>query len=129
MEILRRNAVVKNQGTKQREQRTLGECWQWETNGQCSERDNCSFRHDINKRGKVTPSNPSEGTLNASHSFTSYEPNVLTFGELNDSSVPFSFKIPAADLDVDDLTLGKMLTEAYRGQVDCFVQRGVSVSQ
>ena len=31
-----RNAVVKNQGTKQREQRTLGDCWQWEANGQCS---------------------------------------------------------------------------------------------
>ena len=29
----------------------------------------------------------------------------------------------------DDLTLGKMLTEAYRGQVDYFVQEGVSVSQ
>ena len=28
-----RNAVVKNQGTKQREQRTLGDCWQWKTNG------------------------------------------------------------------------------------------------
>ena len=24
------NAVVKNQGTKQREHRTLGDCWQWE---------------------------------------------------------------------------------------------------
>ena len=31
------NAVVKNQGTKQREHRTLGDCWQWEANGQCSE--------------------------------------------------------------------------------------------
>ena len=30
---------------------------------------------------------------------------------------------------MDDLTLGKMLTEAYRGQVDNFVQGGVSVSQ
>ena len=29
----------------------------------------------------------------------------------------------------DDLTLGEMLTEAYRGQVDYFVQGGVSVSQ
>ena len=29
------NAVVKNQGTKQRVQRILGDCWQWETNGQC----------------------------------------------------------------------------------------------
>ena len=54
-----RNAVVKNQGTKQRAQRILGDCWQWETNGQCVEGDNCSFRRDTNKRGKVTPSNPS----------------------------------------------------------------------
>ena len=30
---------------------------------------------------------------------------------------------------MDDLTLGKMLTEAYRGQVDYFVQEGVSFSQ
>ena len=30
---------------------------------------------------------------------------------------------------MDDLTLGKMVTEAYRGQVDYFVQGGVSVSQ
>ena len=30
---------------------------------------------------------------------------------------------------MDDLTLGEMLTEAYRGQVDYFVQGGVSVSQ
>ena len=50
-----KNAVVKNQGTKQRVQRILGDCWQWETNGQCVKGDNCSFRHDMNKRGKVTP--------------------------------------------------------------------------
>ena len=37
--------------------------------------------------------------------------------------------IPTADQDVDDLTLGKMLIEAYRGQVDYLVQGGVSVSQ
>ena len=30
-----KNVVVKNQGTKQRVQRILGDCWQWETNGQC----------------------------------------------------------------------------------------------
>ena len=47
-----KNAVVKNQGTKQRGQRILGDCWQWETNGQCVKGDNCSFRHDMNKRGK-----------------------------------------------------------------------------
>ena len=49
-----RNAVVKNQGTKQRVQRILEDCWQWETNGQCVKGDKCSFRHDINKRGKIT---------------------------------------------------------------------------
>ena len=49
------SAVVKNQGTKkQRGQRILGDCWQWEFNGQCSKEDNCSFRHDINKRAKMT---------------------------------------------------------------------------
>ena len=58
-----KNAVVKNQGTKQRVQRILGNCWQWETNGQCVKGDNCSFRHDINKRGKVTPSNPSPNSF------------------------------------------------------------------
>ena len=42
----------KNQGTKQCGQRTLGDCWQWEFNGQCSRGDNCSFRHDVNKRAK-----------------------------------------------------------------------------
>ena len=53
------SAVVKNQGTKQSVQRILGDCWQWKANGQCSKGDNCSFRHDSNKRGKITPSNPS----------------------------------------------------------------------
>ena len=54
-----RNAVVKNQVTKQREQSALGDCWQWKANGQCSQGDNCSFRHDIYKRAKSTQSNPS----------------------------------------------------------------------
>ena len=54
-----KNAVVKNQGTKQRVQRILEDCWQWETKRQCVKGDNCSFCHDINKRGKVTQPNPS----------------------------------------------------------------------
>ena len=58
-----RNAVVKNQGTKQRVQRILGDCWQWESNGQCSRGDNCSFRHDSNKRGKMTQSNTSQNSF------------------------------------------------------------------
>ena len=58
-----KNAVVKNQGTKQRVQRILGDCWQWETNGQCVKGNNCSFRHDMNKRGKGSPSNPSQNSF------------------------------------------------------------------
>ena len=58
-----KNAVVKNQGTKQRVQRILGDCWQWETNGQCVKGDNCSFRHDINKRGKKTQSSASPNSF------------------------------------------------------------------
>ena len=54
-----RNAVVKNQVTKQRGHRTLRECWHWKANGQCSKGDNCSFRHDINKRANTTQPNPS----------------------------------------------------------------------
>ena len=58
-----RNAVVKNQGTKQRVQRILGDCWQWESNGQCSKGDKCSFRHDINKSAKMTQPNPSPNSF------------------------------------------------------------------
>ena len=57
------NAVVKNQTRKQREQRTLGDCWQWKASGQCSEGDNCSFCHDINKRAKMTQSNTSPNSF------------------------------------------------------------------
>ena len=58
-----KNAVVKNQGTKQRVQKILGDCWQWECSGQCVKGDNCSFRHDVNKRGKVAPSNHSQNSF------------------------------------------------------------------
>ena len=57
------NAVVKNQGTKQRVQRILGDCWQWEVNEQCSKGDNCSVRHDVNIRAKMTQSNPSPNSF------------------------------------------------------------------
>ena len=54
---------IRNQGTKQRVQRTLGDCWQRETNGQCVKGGNCSFRHVTNKRGKSSPSNPSPNSF------------------------------------------------------------------
>ena len=37
--------------------------------------------------------------------------------------------IPSTDQDVDDVTLGEMLTAAHRGQVDYCVPGGMSVSQ
>ena len=52
------SAVVKNEGTKQREQGSLGDCWQWKANGRCSEGDTCNFRHDMHKRAKSTQPNP-----------------------------------------------------------------------
>ena len=50
--------MVNSQGTKQREQ-SLGDCWQWNANGQCSKGNNCSSRHDVNKFAKSTQPNPS----------------------------------------------------------------------
>ena len=54
-----RNGNYERSRGQQREQRTPGDCWQWKANGQCSKGDNCSFRHDINKRAKTTQTNPS----------------------------------------------------------------------
>ena len=54
-----RNLWSRIQGQKQRGQRILGDCWQWEANGQCVKGDNCSVSHDINKRAKMTQPNPS----------------------------------------------------------------------
>ena len=54
-----RNAVVKNQGTEHHVERILGDCCKWKAKGQCSGGDTCSFRHDINKRAKMTQPNPS----------------------------------------------------------------------
>ena len=55
--------MVKNQGTKQREKRTVGECGQWKANGQCSKGYNCSFRQDGNKGAKSTQPNPSPSSF------------------------------------------------------------------
>ena len=73
--------------------------------------------------------NGGEDTYDLLYLHTGYEPKGHDFDELQNSSVPFSFKIPNADQDVDDVTLGEMLTAAHRGQVDYCVPEGVSVSQ
>ena len=69
-----------------------------------------SLRYSVNKE--------SEDAYDVSTSLTGYEPNLQTLGELNDSSVPFSSMIPSSDQDMDDVTLGKLFTEAHRGQAD-----------
>ena len=62
-------------------------------------------------------------------SLTGYESNFMAFSELNDSSGSFSCITPSSDQDMDDVTLGKLLTEAHRGQADYCDPEGVSVSQ
>ena len=45
------------------EQGTLGDRWQWETHLHCSKGDKCSFRHDVEKRAKMTQQNPSPNSF------------------------------------------------------------------
>ena len=62
MEILRRTpwSRIREQNSVYK---ILGDCWQWETNGQCVKGNNCGFRQDMNKRGKSSPSNPSQNSF------------------------------------------------------------------
>ena len=62
-------------------------------------------------------------------SLTGYEPNDTVSNELGNSQGPFSYVTPSSDQDIDDTTLGKLLTEAHRGQADYCDSEGVSVSQ
>ena len=70
------NAAVKNQGTKQREQRSLGDCWQWKANVQSCKGDNCSFRHDMNKHANSTQPNPSPRSSTQQNVKNHREPRV-----------------------------------------------------
>ena len=62
-------------------------------------------------------------------SLTGYEPNDMVFSELNDSLGSFSYITQSSDLDIDDATLSKLLTEAHREQADYCDPEDVSVSQ
>ena len=53
----------------------------------------------------------------------------MALSELNDSSGSFSYIIPSSDQDMDDTTLGKLLTEAHREYADYRSPEGVSVSR
>ena len=59
-----RNAVVKNQGTKKSVDKEFLEIvGNGKPTGQCVKGDKCSFRHDINKRAKITQPNPSPNSV------------------------------------------------------------------
>ena len=62
-------------------------------------------------------------------SLTGYEPNDTVVNELVNFQGSFSYIIPSSDQDMDDVTLGKLLTDAHRGQADYCDPEGVSVSQ
>ena len=62
-------------------------------------------------------------------SLTGYEPNDTVSNELVDSQGPFSYVTQSSDQDIDDTTLGKLLTEAHREYADYRSPEGVSVSQ
>ena len=53
----------------------------------------------------------------------------MVFSELGDSQGSFSNITPSSDLDIDDTTLGKLLTESHREYADYRNPEGVSVSQ
>ena len=78
-----------------------------------------------------------KGSLDAydvTHSLTGYEPNDTVFNdtvsnELVDSQGPFAYVTPSSDQDIDDTTLGKLLTEVHREYADYRSLEGVFVSQ
>ena len=62
-------------------------------------------------------------------SLTGYEPKDTVSNELVNSQGSFSYVTPSSDLDIDDTTLGMLLTEAHREFADYRSPEGVSVSQ
>ena len=71
----------------------------------------------------------SNDAYDVTHSLTGYEPNDTVVNELVDSQGSFSYVTPSSDLDINDTTLGKLLTEAHREYADYRSPEGVSVSQ
>ena len=45
-------AVIKNRKEKSGVERGKGTCYQWNEKGQCSQGDQCSFRHESNDRAQ-----------------------------------------------------------------------------
>ena len=71
----------------------------------------------------------SNDAYDVTFSLTGCEPNDTVSNELVDSQGPFSYVTPSSDQDIDDTTLGKLLTEAHREYADYRSLEGVFVSQ
>ena len=71
----------------------------------------------------------SDDAYDVTVSLTGYEPNDMAFNELGNSQGSFSYVTPSSEQDIDDTTLGKLLTEAHREYADYRNPEGVSVSQ
>ena len=71
----------------------------------------------------------SNDAYDVTHSLTGYEPNDTVVKELVNSQGSFSYITPSSDLDIDDTTIGKLLTEAHREYADYRSPEDVSVSQ
>ena len=78
---------------------------------------------------RTSANKESNDACDVSVSLTGYDPNDMVFNELGNSQGPFSYFTPSSDQDIDDATLGKLLTEAHREQADYCDPEGVSVSQ
>ena len=71
----------------------------------------------------------SNDAYDVTFSLTGYEPHDTVSNELVDSQGPLAYVTPSSDQDVDDTTLGKLLTEAHREYADYRSLEGVFVSQ
>ena len=63
MEILRRTPWLRIREQNSVYKEFLEIVGNGKPNGQCVKGDNCGFRHDMNKRGKSSPSNPSPNSF------------------------------------------------------------------
>ena len=63
MEILKETPRSRIRGQNSVYKEFFRDCWQWESNGQCSKGDNCSFRHGVKKPAKMRQSNPSPNSF------------------------------------------------------------------
>ena len=93
----------------------------------------------VKKKLRTSANKGSNDGYDVTFSLTGHEPkdtelndtelNDTLSSDLIDSQGPFSYVTPSSDQDIDDTTLGKLLTEAHREYADYHSPEGVFVSQ